>query len=289
LFTTAERMKKPFASIGFAGAIALLVAGCTAGTEPAPVAAPAPVVAVPVVAACSTEDLGPWGDSVALRDVTDELGTYCQTTIDPDSAALVYDASIVDMASLEEHGFTEEDVKRLQADAVKFFAEETLDSSLLDRGNAVNFAAWADANQEKFAPGFYSFDWENENERNLVYAGELTPTARDGGARLHDSKIELVSVRALLGQSAVPLLLFDFNSTVNYRMSDQSAIAWMLYTGYGSSAEQLLAEETFLKLDDGEDNVVSVTAAHTLAYTKEDKIAGNLFDFVATEAAFAIR
>jgi hypothetical protein len=286
LFTTAERMKKPFASIGFAGAIALLISGCAAGTEPAPVAAPAPA---PVVTPCSSEDLGPWGDSVALRDVTDELGTYCQTTIDPDSAALVYDASIVDMASLEEHGFTEEDVKRFQADAVKFFAEETLDSSLLDRGNSENSTTWADANQEKFEPGVYSFEWEDGGGKNLVYAGELTPTARDGGARIDDSKIQLVKVRAVKANDGTPVMLFDLRATVSYRMSDESAIAWMIATGYGSSAEQLLAEETFLKLDDGEDNVVSMSAVYTLAHNTEGKIVGNLYEFVATEAAFAIR
>jgi hypothetical protein len=133
LFTTAERMKKPFASIGFAGAIALLVAGCTAGTEPAPVAAPAPVVAAPVVETCSTEDLGPWGDVVAYKDVTDEFGTYCQTTIDPAAEVLQYDVSKVDLESLKEYGFTEQDVKDGLVKGAEFLSQEVLDSTVMDK------------------------------------------------------------------------------------------------------------------------------------------------------------
>lgn len=283
---TVERMKRPFIALGIAGAMTLSIAGCAGGLDNQPL--PEPTETTPIVEVCSTENPGPFGDSVLLREVTDELGTYCQTTIDPDSAALVYDASVVDMASLEENGFTEEDVKNLQPNAVKFFAEEALDSSMLDRGNAENFTAWAEANKDKFAPGWYSFDWSDEPSRNVIYTGVLTQTVRDGGSRIDDSKIQLVQVRAVKGSDELPLMLFDFNSTVSYRMSDKSAIDFMLANGYEGTAEQLVAERPELKLNDGEDNVVVMTANYTLAYNKEGKIAGNLYNFSVTSSAFPI-
>src|SRR5690606_24570451 len=110
---TIERIKKPLLAIGLTGTLIASLAACSVGApiNPDKTNEPSPT---PDTVACSTENPGPWGDVIAKDSVTDEFGEYCHTTIDPNSGAFKYDATKVDMAALETHGFTEEDAKATQ-------------------------------------------------------------------------------------------------------------------------------------------------------------------------------
>lgn len=262
-------MKKPLIAIGMTGAILFSVAGCAGSidkTEPEPTS--------PTAVSCSTENPGPWGDVVASELVKDELGEYCHVTIDPNSDALKYDASKVDTAALEEHGFTQEDAEAAQKTSVKFVVEEVSDSPYLD--------STADDAVKEWYAGLdgYTFTGEGYSpaDNDSIFTG-LTPTVRDSASRSKETNVQLVGISAqgsTKGDGGV--LVTHVQSQSFYRMDDDSAVNFMLESGrYEGTKEQLIAEQPMFA--DGKENALPVSINYRLAFNKAGEITGNAFEY----------
>lgn len=209
-------MKTSCPLLPVAAVIALLVAGC------AEVDAPADVAAEGVTSVCSDETGEGLGDVIPLAEIRDELGTYCRTTISPDSSALVYSVDKVDLTSVEALGFTEQDIINLIPASAEYLVEEVLDSEIIDRGDEAAFDAWNAANSSRFAEGL-SLEYTGAPQPGL-FNNDLPVLVRDGGARLTDVKIAFNGARGIEGDNGVQVLFVYFDGTAVYRINDESGI-----------------------------------------------------------------
>ena len=81
--------------------------------------------------------LGPaFGDVAPRESITDELGTYLHVTISPAAAVyLTVDPDALD-ASIDGSSWDEQSLLAAQRFVVTFVAEQTIDSTALDRDEA---------------------------------------------------------------------------------------------------------------------------------------------------------
>lgn len=276
---TVERMRKPFLALGLVGALTLT--GCTGGL----VNEPAPTGSTPAVAACSTENPGPWGDSVALREVTDELGTYCQTTLDPSSTALVYSPENVDLASLQEHGFTEQDVKDLMPKAAQFFSQEVIDSTVLDRPSAQAFEAWLSGDR-----GGITLDpaFSITPDSSFVFREVLPTLVRDGSSRILTSKIEFNGAKAISDANGNPAIIIYYRATVDYRVDDVRGLDFTAANNSeGLSKDELVRD--FPHFSDGEENFIRLDVEYGTGYNKKGEVIGTIYEYNTSDSAFPLQ
>ena len=272
---TVAKIKKPLIAMGLAGVLVASLAGCggSLNNDNNNTASPVPVDAV----ACSTENPGDYGDIVGLEDVTDAEGTYCHTTIDPKSEALIYDSAKVDMASLEKYGFTEEDAKKAQEETVTFVAEEALDSAALDSTDPAAISTWVQKNGGRF-----SGDWDVAGTEGVVYSGSLPILVRDGGPRSAETNISLSRIYAVENSSVKGegTLVVETKNISKYRLSDESAIVAYTNEGYTGTREALISENP--DLADGVENLLIVQSTYKNGYNKEGKVNGVSYLYSAT-------
>jgi len=110
------RMRRTVVSLGLANLLTFTAAGCS--TSSAPDVAPTGVVSTPSAVPTAAES---YGDVIPLREVTEAGGTYMQATIDPDAAAMQFDAASLD-ASARDVGFTDAELEVAQQWIVTFVA-----------------------------------------------------------------------------------------------------------------------------------------------------------------------
>lgn len=267
---TVERMKKPFIALGLTGTLAL--AGCTGSIDNKPL--PDPTTTTPIVEVCSTENPGPWGDSVALEEITDEFGVYCKTTIDPNSKALVYSPDNTDVDSLKEYGFTEQDVKDLLPQATRFFSEEVIDSTILDNPSEEAFNAWAETVSKNYTITGFTLSPQD----GTVFSGEVPTLVRDGGPRIVSSKIAWNKAEGIADTDGNPAILFYYRATVDYRLNDAGALVFETANNQdGYSQEQLI--EHYPHLTDGKENRIIVDAAYAVGYSGDGTIIGSVYEY----------
>jgi len=279
---TVEKMKKPLMAIGLTGVLVASLSGCVGALDDTnnPSNSPEPTGTV----ACSTANPGPYGDVIPKEDITDENGTYCQTTLDPTSEAYVYDASKVDMASLEKWGFTEADAKKAQEETALFVAEEVLDSSILDAKTAEGSPAkdvWIEKNGDRFSAG-----WEGASTDNVVYTNVLPTLVRDGNPRVAKTAITVASISAQ-ESATIPgegILVVKTASTANYRISDDAAVDFLLANGYTGTREALIAEQP--SLADGKENVLPVNVFYAAGFNTDGKISGVSFEYAPESTVY---
>ena len=93
----------------------------------------------PAGAPCTADNAGS-DDVIGLEQITDDRGTYCHVTWDPDSPDLVWDPATLD-SSVAENKFTAEEAKTARDTALTFLIEDVLDSPLYDNP-AADRSAW---------------------------------------------------------------------------------------------------------------------------------------------------
>jgi hypothetical protein len=247
------------------GAAALVLTGCAgqaAGTggPSSPVASATPAAtptATPALACPDSESQGPWGDVVAAEQVTDAVGTYCHTALDP--AAAPFDASVVNLESLTTHGFTIEDAEAAQQVALEYVADQGLDSSRLDEYSTSD-SAWFDAEkgafspaaQERFAP---LVEANGLRDAGVIVTQSLPPLSRDGGPRAASSTVGVDMIYGTLDLDQVtPLLVVRTNFTTAYPTTDAAIVAAAIRNERGTAvlSEESLRDST-PSLFDGSD------------------------------------
>jgi phosphoribosylformylglycinamidine (FGAM) synthase PurS component len=228
---------------------------------------------------CATADPGAWGDVVAKEPVTDEYGTYCHVTIDPAAAVLSYDKSKVDVASLTEFGFTEEDARAAQETAVTLLVEQVLDNSRLDN-YTVTAKEWFAANDSIVLPEWRDAFMQNVDSgpngtgfsRAGIFATDFLPSplARDNGPRAQHAELDLVEISAIN-----EVLLFELASVSSYEASD-SGIVSAAIRNESTLTEDSLKASTPELFDGSDDSVVTLNATTFIGFEQgnTDQVGG---------------
>ncbi len=234
------------AALGVAAVV--LLTGCSALSGFGPSASPTPSG----TASPSAVPLGPaFGDVAPRESITDDLGTYLHITISPASDAYTsVDPDTVD-ASITGSSWDEQSLLDAQRFVATFVAEQTIDSSALDRDEA-GWEEWVDSTSEIYfgAASGELMKLEGADRPTPIYndPDNFTPRlVRDGLARLDDATITIESL-ANEPREGGEWLTVTGTADVDYRLSDQEAIASLLEQGYDQETA-----ESFDSLGDGED------------------------------------
>lgn len=241
-------MRLSAVAVGAAGL--LLLSGCSAFPAGFPSATPSGSASP----SASAVPIGPaFGDVAPRESVTDESGTYLHvtlapsadvaTTVDPSTLGDLISGSSWDQASLLE-------AQRLVA---TFVAEQTIDSSALDRDEA-GWEGWLENEAATwFGPGYADVIGKpagGTDRPTPIFndPNDTTPTlVRDGLARLDDATIEITELQNEAREGGERLRVTG-TADVAYRLSDDQAIAALLEQGYDQSTI-----DGFGALADGED------------------------------------
>ena len=260
---TVAKMKKPLVAMGLAGVLLAGLSGCSGSLDtPDKTNVPEPTGTV----ACSTENPGEYGDVVALEEVTDEYGTYCRTTIDPASTALIFDADKAD-SSLATYGFTNEDASAAQKTAVTLFSEQVLDSTRLDN-YSTSAKEWLAENDSfilpKWRESFVNAVDTAPNGTGLSTTGMLvtdimpTPLARNGGPRAQGTNISVTKVFATDNNQ----LAVQIESSSIYSATDTSIVKSVIKNN--ASLDEISIKASNPELFDGLDDSVLTLNTNTL-------------------------
>lgn len=226
----------------------LLLTGCSALTGFGPSPSPSPSGS----STPSAEPLGPaFGDVAPRESITDELGTYLHVTISP--AAPVYltvDPDVLD-SSIDGSSWDEQSLLDAQRFVVTFVAEQTIDSTALDRDRP-GWDEWVASTAESyFGPDDDDLmKLEGSDRPTPIYndPDDFTPRlVRDGMARMDDAAITVDSISNEPREGGEWLTITG-TADVSYRLTDEEAIANLVAQGYTQDEA-----EGFGSLADGED------------------------------------
>jgi hypothetical protein len=203
-----------------AAALIAIVTGCT----------PATVANKPTSSSTSKASgaVKSYGDVIVLKKVTDEFGTYQQTTIDPKSAVAVYDPSTLDL-SAGDQGFTPKQLQSALTYVLKFVTEEGVDSIALDR-NMAGWDQWKTQEGSKFV-----LEGERSNILNTASPGYDRPSLissdfnnkfpvfiRDGKPRLTESHPTVQKITEGTAAHAGRYVYFTGSTTTTYRLDNKA-------------------------------------------------------------------
>lgn len=210
----------------------LLLTGCSTLTGFGPSPSPSPSGS----ASPSAEPLGPaFGDVAPRESITDELGTYLHVTISPGAAVYrTVDPDTLD-SSIDGSSWDEQSLLDAQRFVVTFVAEQTIDSTALDRDEA-GWEEWVDSTSEiYFGPDTGELmKLEGSDRPTPIYndPNNFTPSlVRDGLARLDDATITVDSLSNEPREGGEWLTITG-TADVSYRLTDEEAIASLVEQGY---------------------------------------------------------
>lgn len=261
-----RRGRRFLQAAGIIGVAVFALAGCASeppaasGQESsAPVETKPPInSSVPCSAAAGT---GPWGDVIAKEEITDTNGSYCHTTIDPNSPAAQFDISKVDVDSLTKYGFTTDDAEAAHKFAVPYLAEVMLDSSRLD-DYSLSDTAWFETIRSSIAVSSQPRFEDAIKDRGLKGAGLIvteslpTPLGRDGGPRAFQTNISVDRIAADTDFKGAPVLVVRTSATVLYDASNESVVAAALRNDATKTEEGLRASNPNLFQTDRADGLI---------------------------------
>jgi hypothetical protein len=241
----------------------LLLTGCGASTEPAG-QAPNPVDAV----ACKA-DGNPDDDVVPVKEITDDFGSYCLTTLDPQAAVAELDPAIIDTASLDEFNISAETAAAAYDSAVKYLANTALDSEVLDVPNAPALS-WFNANVDgKVADSdYYRSEISAGNFASLGLAVTQfapQPINRTGEARSHETTITSDRVFAEKPDADTPArVTISLEGNSHFHVADADLVTAALRNGTAPDADTLKAMNPAL-FDQVDDTGLHIR--YTVAYS----------------------
>jgi hypothetical protein len=228
----------------------LLLTGCSAFPDGFPTQSPSAsaspsATAVPIGTA--------FGDVAPRESVTDDLGTYLHVTLSPASplATEVDPSAVGDL--IAGSSWDESALLDAQRFVATFVAEQTIDSSALDRDEA-GWDSWLAST----APTYFGADAVDVIGKQSGGTDRPTPIfndpndttpilVRDGLARLDDATITVTELQNEPREGGERLRATG-TSDVAYRLTDQEAIVFLLDQGYDADTVDDLGQ-----LHDGED------------------------------------
>ena len=276
---------KPLLILGFTATLMVAIAGCSETASPVSAnkntTSPSPAANL-----CNPAEQI-YGDSIAKKAVSDDLGKYCQTALNPKAEAYKKDVSKYDLVSLGKYGFTEEQAFQAQKTVVAFIGDQALDSSALDTnfpgtvGNDDAGMAWYAAHSDLIDSSTKS-KYENSGDlkvTGIVLNGYLPPLIRDGKPRLSKTAIELVSVYAGVSTiNSLPQINVSAKFKGSYRATVDNAIKW-ISDNYGKTTEQVIKENPELAAKTGDKNMLFTGDMIFAVNPLNQKFNGNNFHF----------
>lgn len=235
-------MRAPAVALGAAAAV--LLAGCSAfplaSASPTPSGSGSPSPSGPPI-------IGPaFGDVAPREQVTDDVGTYLHVTLAPSAAAAVsVDPATLD-PSISGSSWDDEALLDAQRFVATFVAEQTIDSSALDR-DLPGWEEWlADTAPQYFASTDFGKTDSGADRPVPIFndPDDFTPElVRDGMARLDDATIMVESL-ANEPREGGEWLTVSGTSDVMYRLADVQAIEALVQQGYDREVAENLPAMT---------------------------------------------
>jgi hypothetical protein len=211
---------------------ALFVTGCTAQpneTKPTASSSTSPSTSETPVAE-TLDTATKYGDVHAYKLITDDAGEYAATTINEDAAAYNYNPAVVDAGATST--FSEDEILAAQRVAVKFVAEEAMDSIALD--STAGWEEWKTTVGPKvFYPSIVnemiepvSYDAERSTVIENNYDENTPKLVRDSKPRTNETLITVDSVLSEYDERVGDFLRFKVTANAKYRVSDEVALEY---------------------------------------------------------------
>lgn len=288
-------MNKTFTAISSALALTLTLGGCTAISAPEP----PPIAACPSITSEDLEVLGT--DVLPTIEVTDDLGTYCGITANPEADYYLYDEEVVDQDIHTRLGVSQENLLLTQQRAAEYIVAYGLDSDILDHNQPLALeenVEWFDAT----VSGLYSEVWL-DTFRTQIGENGLTTTGitisypfpeglrRDGNPRAHTVDIELTEVTIQNVDQQAEQIVFNFDVTNTYLVSNAELLDIYLNWVDEATEEAFWEANPELAADKEGSSFVYFQAEMLLGYQIDnlEKISGTYFGWdIRTQSDFSI-
>jgi hypothetical protein len=227
-------------------ASAFLVSGCGGHSE-TPSTAPA---AAPTLSA-----------GLVVKGVAnDGTGDYLQTTIADSDPAMTYNPALADEAA-KKH-FSDADLAEAQKAAVKFIAEEAIDSTLNGGGNDVD--VWYEAHKDVILPANQSTMLNDLKSGKGILAREEWMTKRTGYSYVHGADIPRVTERTITPKK---LSFVEKNNLQGVKVSTEVNYSMPVIGGTHSKIQTTKGEVSFSVSKDPADGKWKIAGYNTAYHT----------------------
>jgi hypothetical protein len=226
-----KKVKKAFIPLALTGAVMFGAAGCAQPSDHHTVAPTGTSTSQPVTSGTA------YGDSIVIGKVTDALGTYENTGINPKDAIMTkVDPSIV-APSVAANGFTPADTLSAQQYVATFIASQGLDSNAVDLPESTGWNVWEknEASKYIYAPlksELLTPTATDKSDRSIIINnnqnGVYPPLVRDGKPRLSNTTIGANAISGGSDPKAGKYLYLEGTAIADYRVSQKNSIAWLL-------------------------------------------------------------
>lgn len=197
LAETFRRGRKIISAVGIAGALVFTSSCASSGSLPA--SGPTDTATPPSISQTATPSASPTATTPALpagivaKGVENNgKGTYLQTSISDNDPAMKYNPAITDAAA--KANFSESDLADAQKAAVKFIAEEGIDSTLNGGGNV---DIWYKAHKEQIHPSNQAIMLGDLKDGKDVVAREQWMATKPGYSYVYGNNTPRISARTI--------------------------------------------------------------------------------------------
>lgn len=185
--------------------------------------------------------------------VTDALGTYEATKLDPNSPLYKLNSSILNNAELSSQGFTTEDAAAAQKWVLDFVSTEGVDSIALD--NAAGWDKWKSESAGKYfdasaLPGMVT------DGSAVIYTASPVQTIRDGKSRITGEDIKVSNIGAFNSKYG-NVIEVTGQSVVSYRANEADVVKYI--SAQKPEYTEEVIKNQFPTLFDGKEETVKAT------------------------------
>lgn len=226
-------------------ASAFLVSGCGGGHSDTPLATTTPTLSAGLVA-----------KGVA----NDGKGDYLQTTIADSDPAMTYNPELADGAA-KAH-YSDADLAEAQKAAVKFIAEEAIDSTLNGGGNDVD--GWYEAHKDVILPANQSTMLNDLKSGKGILAREEWMTKRSGYSYVHGADTPRVTERTITPKK---LSFVEKNNLQGVKVSTEVNYSMPVIGGTHSKIQTTKGDVSFSVSKDPADGKWKIAGYNTTYHT----------------------
>lgn len=239
LAETFRRGRKIISAVGIAGALVFTSSCASSGaltsSQPTDTATPPSVSQTATPSASPSATPAPLAAGIVAKGVAnDGKGEYLQTSISDSDPAMTYNPAIVDDAA--KANYSEADIAEAQKTAVRFIAEEAIDSSV-NGGNDVD--GWFAAHKDQILPANQPIMLQDMKSDKDILARERWIANRPGYSYLHGATTPRIQSRTITPKQ----VSFVQSGNLQGIMVDTTASWSMKVTGGSHSGVQSTTAE----------------------------------------------
>lgn len=268
-------LKKTLVALAILGSLAL--AGCSAT---APVAtAKTTSAATKADQPCPKATATSYGDVIPKEVITDKYGKYCHTTVNPNATVLQWDATKINIQSMDTNGVSKEEMQQAQKAVVTYVTEQALDSTKLDNSTQPN-EEWINQNSSYFAdPNIWlkSFkDGKNLSTTGLLVTGRFPePIIRNGQPRANKTTLTMNQAYAFSDAQGTKYVTVIIDATAEYTVRNDKIVKMYLGDDPTNTQEHLKAEAPKLFTPGSTNLILQGTFGYAILMDASHKIFGS--------------